>query len=70
MTSYTLADLERADHQVAEGEQHIARQGEIIVGMCVVGRDIADSQRHLTLFNEAQQQRRAHRDAIAKAIAK
>lgn len=68
MTSYTLTDLELADAHIAQGEQHIARQEEIVANLAALDADVVEARKLLSLFRELQQQHEAHRKAIAEAL--
>ena len=57
-----------AERHIAEGEQHIVRQEELLTRLRAKGLPTADAEKLLTIFNEAQVEHRKHRDAIAAAI--
>ena len=68
MTHYTHADLEMADRHIAEGEQHIVRQEELLTGLLARGQPIDAAEALLALFNSNLVEHRAHRNAIAEAL--
>lgn len=68
MTHYTRADLETAERHVAQGEQHVARQEELLTVMRTRAQPTESAEALLTLFNSTLVEHRAHRDAIAKAL--
>lgn len=68
MTHYTAADLEMAERHIAEGEERIVRQEELLTSLRTKGLPIEEAERLLRLLNETQAEHWAHRAAIAKAL--
>jgi hypothetical protein len=68
MTSYTQADLQAAERHIAQGEQHIVQQEELLTSLRLKGLPTARAEELLSLFNKTQVEHRSHRDAIAAAL--
>jgi hypothetical protein len=68
MTHYTAADLAMADRHIATGEEHIARQEELLTSLRARRLPTAEAETLLRLLNETQREHLAHREAIRKAI--
>lgn len=68
MTHYTRADLETADRHIAQGEQHIARQEELLTVLRARAESTDSAEALLAIFNSTLVEHRAHRAAIAEAL--
>lgn len=68
MTHYTQADVEMADRHIAEGEQHILRQEELITRLRMQSLQTGEAEKLLAVFNSTMAEHRAHRAAIKEAL--
>jgi hypothetical protein len=69
MTSYRQSDLDMAERHIAEGEEHIVLQEELLTGLRTKGLPTAEAEKLLALLNDTQVEHRKHREAIAAALA-
>ncbi|EJT00965.1 hypothetical protein [Rhizobium sp. CCGE 510] len=56
--------LQQAREHVVLGEQHIARQREIVVELTALGADLREAERLLLNFEESQVMHVAHLDRL------
>lgn len=68
MASYTAGDLEMANRHVAEGEQRVRHQEEILARIRSGSFPTDQAERLLRSFKETLEAQREHRDAIAAAL--
>ena len=68
MTTYTPKDLLTAERHIAEGEQHIVRQEELVTRLRVAGRETATAEALLAEFQRLLKLHRDDRDNIAAAL--
>lgn len=68
MTHYTRADLETADRHIAQGEQHIVRQEELLTVLRARAQPTESAEALLAIFNSTLVEHRTHRAAIAEAL--
>ncbi|HVU29188.1 MAG TPA: hypothetical protein VHE36_02200 [Sphingomicrobium sp.] len=66
--AYSKADLELVERHVAQGEQHIIRQEELISRLRSRGLPTEEAEKLLKGFQESLHEHRAHRDRIAEAL--
>jgi hypothetical protein len=66
--SYTPHDLLTAERHIAEGEQHIVRQEEIVTKLQLQGADTTVAEQLLAEFHEALNMHREDRDRIAAEL--
>jgi hypothetical protein len=69
VTQYTRADLAMADRHVSEGERHIIGQEVLLTRLRLLAAPTEDAESLLALLNSTQAAHRAHRVAIAEALA-
>jgi len=68
MARYTLADLEKADRYIADGERHVSRQKALIARLRLIGISTTDAQDLLRLLVELLALFHQHRTSIVTAI--
>jgi len=61
--------LVQAELHVTQGEHHVARQREIVVGLADDGRDLRMAQALLTQFQNMLALHIAHRDLVRTELA-
>jgi len=66
--TYTPEDLIRAERHVAEGEQHVARQEEIITRLQLEGAYTAVAEQLLSEFRTTLKMHRRDRDRTAAEL--
>jgi len=65
---YTSEDLVIAERHVAEGEQHVARQEEIISKLQLLGADTTVAEQLLSEFQATLKMHRRDRDRISAEL--
>jgi len=66
--TYTPADLDLAEHHVAQGEQHVIDQEKMITELRLRGQSTDIAEDLLRQFSELLDQHRKHRDQIKAAL--
>lgn len=67
--AYSAADLEMANHHVAQGERHVSMQEALIARLRDHGLPTAAAEELLVEFQAILQQHRAHRDMMSRSLA-
>ena len=62
--------LAKADRDIAEGQERISRQVELIERLRDGGHDLSDAERLLETLQQTLQAWQDHRDEIARTIAR
>ena len=68
MTHYTQADVDMADRHIAEGEQHIVRQDELLSRLRMQCLPTEEAEKLLAILNSTMVGHRTHRAAIIEAL--
>ena len=68
VTHYTQADVDMADRHIAEGEQHIVRQEELLSRLRMQSLPTSEAEKLLAIFNATMVEHRTHRVAIIEAL--
>ena len=68
MTHYTQADVDMADRHIAEGEQHIARQEELLSRLRMQCLPTEVAEKLLAILNSTMIGHLTHRTAIIEAL--
>lgn len=66
--AYTAADLEMANHHVAQGEKHVQMQEALIERLRNHGLPTVMAEELLTEFQATLVQHRAHRDLMSRSL--
>jgi negative regulator of genetic competence, sporulation and motility len=66
--AYTAADIQMAEHHIAQGEQHVVRQEELISRLRQRGLPTNEAENLLEEFRATLAEHRAHRDLMVSSL--